>query len=139
MMLGYIFSYLSKSLTASLSRRTVTCGPVLRHTEEKAGCRGNQQSPGLFSSVTMLALPAFRIGHFLAKRGLPAFASIRTAHGHEIAKQEDMSVPKYIDRQDTPLPDVPYQQELNSEQRALKVKERGSWKDLTNEEKLASK
>uniref|UniRef100_W5MG49 Cytochrome c oxidase subunit 4 n=1 Tax=Lepisosteus oculatus TaxID=7918 RepID=W5MG49_LEPOC len=64
--------------------------------------------------------------------------SVRTAsHGHGVAKQADMSLPMYWDRRDTPLPDVPYQRELSGPQESLKLKERGSWKELTREEQIA--
>uniref|UniRef100_A0A8C3IWY8 Cytochrome c oxidase subunit 4 n=1 Tax=Chrysemys picta bellii TaxID=8478 RepID=A0A8C3IWY8_CHRPI len=86
----------------------------------------------------MLSLPALRVGT-LARRGVLGAASIRAAHGHSghVATQEDMSVPHYYDKRSFPLPDVPYQKELGTEQKALKEKEKGSWKQLSNEEKVA--
>nr|XP_006008802.1 PREDICTED: cytochrome c oxidase subunit 4 isoform 1, mitochondrial-like [Latimeria chalumnae] len=86
----------------------------------------------------MLSVSAFRAGGLLVRRGgLLAPAGIRAAHdpGH-VSTQEDMSVPKYYDRRDH-FPDVPYQQELSAEQKALKEKEKGSWKNLSDEEKVA--
>ncbi|XP_059508855.1 cytochrome c oxidase subunit 4 isoform 1, mitochondrial-like [Stegostoma tigrinum] len=85
----------------------------------------------------MLGLSVFRSSHVLKARGLLSAVSVRAAHGHEIAKSEDLSMPMYCDRRDTPLPDVPYVRKLNTEQTALKEKEKGSWKNLTNEEKIA--
>ncbi|XP_066532445.1 cytochrome c oxidase subunit 4I1-like [Hoplias malabaricus] len=49
----------------------------------------------------------------------------------------DCSVPQYNDRLDTPLPDIPYVQNLTPEQKQLKEKEKDSWTNLTKEEKLA--
>ncbi|KAJ8375807.1 hypothetical protein SKAU_G00063870 [Synaphobranchus kaupii] len=49
----------------------------------------------------------------------------------------DCSVPQYTNRVDTPLPDVPFVTDLNSEQQRLKEKEKGSWTKLTKEEKIA--
>lgn len=43
----------------------------------------------------------------------------------------------YCDRKDTPLPDIRYLRNLSVEQAALKEKEKSSWKNLTNEEKIA--
>ncbi|XP_030388982.1 cytochrome c oxidase subunit 4 isoform 1, mitochondrial [Gopherus flavomarginatus] len=86
----------------------------------------------------MLSLPALRVGT-LARRGVLGAASIRAAHGHSghVATQEDMSVPQYCDKRSYPLPDVPYHKDLGAEQKALKEKEKGSWKQLSNEEKVA--
>ncbi|XP_032622265.1 cytochrome c oxidase subunit 4 isoform 2, mitochondrial [Chelonoidis abingdonii] len=86
----------------------------------------------------MLSLPALRVGT-LARRGVLGAASIRAAHGHsgQVATQEDMSVPQYYDKRSSPLPHVPYHKDLSAEQKALKEKEKGSWKQLSNEEKVA--
>lgn len=51
----------------------------------------------------------------------------------------DCSVPQYNNRLDQPLPDRPFKTDLNPEQRKLKEKEKGSWKNLSKEEKLACK
>ncbi|XP_051887561.1 cytochrome c oxidase subunit 4 isoform 1, mitochondrial-like [Pristis pectinata] len=85
----------------------------------------------------MLGFSVFRGANLLRARSLLSAACVRTVHGHEIVQQEDLSVPMYCDRRDTPLPDVPYFKKLNAEQMALKEKEKSSWTDLTNEEKVA--
>ncbi|XP_067856840.1 cytochrome c oxidase subunit 4 isoform 2, mitochondrial [Heptranchias perlo] len=85
----------------------------------------------------MLAFSAFRGTNLLRSRGLLSVASVRAAHGHEVAKGEDLSVPMYCDRRDTPLPDIAYLQNLSAEQKSLKEKEKSSWKNLTNEEMIA--
>ncbi|XP_072370603.1 cytochrome c oxidase subunit 4 isoform 1, mitochondrial-like isoform X2 [Scyliorhinus torazame] len=85
----------------------------------------------------MLGFSVFRGTNLLRARGLLSAVGVRAIHGHEVAKGEDLSVPMYCDRKDSPLPDIPYVQKLNTEQEALKEKEKGSWKNLTNEEKIA--
>ncbi|XP_059836383.1 cytochrome c oxidase subunit 4 isoform 1, mitochondrial-like [Hypanus sabinus] len=85
----------------------------------------------------MLGLSVFRGANLLRARSLLSAACVRAVHGHEIVKQEDMSLPMYCDRKDTPLPDIPYFTKLSAEQKALKEKEKSSWTDLTNEEKVA--
>ncbi|XP_028667960.1 cytochrome c oxidase subunit 4 isoform 2, mitochondrial [Erpetoichthys calabaricus] len=86
----------------------------------------------------MFPFSALRVGSLLTRRGIIASGTFRTAHhGHEVAKQEDMSLPMYWDRTDTPLPDIPFQRKLGAEQQGLKQKEKSSWKNLTNEEKIA--
>ncbi|XP_078274821.1 cytochrome c oxidase subunit 4 isoform 1, mitochondrial-like [Rhinoraja longicauda] len=85
----------------------------------------------------MLGFSMFRGANLVRARNLLSAACVRTVHGHEIVKQEDMTVPMYCDRKDTPLPDIPYFRELNAEQTALKEKEKSSWTNLTNEEKVA--
>ncbi|KAM3929197.1 cytochrome c oxidase subunit 4 isoform 1, mitochondrial-like [Leptodactylus fuscus] len=58
---------------------------------------------------------------------------------HDVAgnKVPYYTKPSYCDSRALPLPDVPFVSELNPQQKALKVKEEGSWTQLTQEEKLA--
>ena len=48
-----------------------------------------------------------------------------------------MSLPIYWDRLDTPLPDKPYRDVLSPADQTLKQKEKGSWKQLSHQEKIA--
>ncbi|XP_061486817.1 cytochrome c oxidase subunit 4 isoform 1, mitochondrial [Rhineura floridana] len=88
--------------------------------------------------TTMLSLPSLRAGILTGRRVLGA-ASVRAAHGRgeHVTTQTDVSQPIYYDSPIHPLPDVPYCQELDASQKALKEKEKGSWKQLSNEEKVA--
>uniref|UniRef100_A0A667XPJ2 Cytochrome c oxidase subunit 4 n=1 Tax=Myripristis murdjan TaxID=586833 RepID=A0A667XPJ2_9TELE len=72
---------------------------------------------------------------FLKKQKvLKSFFTLRTAGSVNVL---DCSLPQYNCRLDTPLPDVPFVRELTNQQRALKEKEKGDWRSLTKEEKLA--
>ncbi|XP_053104799.1 cytochrome c oxidase subunit 4 isoform 1, mitochondrial [Hemicordylus capensis] len=87
----------------------------------------------------MLSLPSLCVG-FLARRGVLGAASIRAAshgHGGHVTTQEDLSVSMYYDTRSFPLPDVPFCKELDASQKALKEKEKGSWTQLSHEEKEA--
>ncbi|XP_020790315.1 cytochrome c oxidase subunit 4 isoform 2, mitochondrial [Boleophthalmus pectinirostris] len=92
----------------------------------------------------MLRLVSGRVGGLLAKRATPAVCTntsgVRTAHhGHapDVSQVADMSKPLYWNRRDVPLPDRPFRLELNAGDKSLKEKEKGSWKQLSNEEKIA--
>lgn len=59
--------------------------------------------------------------------------------GFSVVDMMDSSVPQYNNRLDQPLTDRPYVTTLSQEQMKLKEKEKGSWKNLSKEEKLACK
>nr|XP_060627826.1 cytochrome c oxidase subunit 4 isoform 2, mitochondrial-like [Anolis sagrei ordinatus] len=86
----------------------------------------------------MLSLMSMRMG-ILTRRGALSAAAIQTAHGHggHVSTQEDLSVPLYYDKRSYPLPDAPFCKDLDVTQKALKEKEKGSWAQLSNEEKVA--
>uniref|UniRef100_A0A8C8S962 Cytochrome c oxidase subunit 4 n=2 Tax=Pelusios castaneus TaxID=367368 RepID=A0A8C8S962_9SAUR len=86
----------------------------------------------------MLSLMAVSVGA-LARRGVLGAASIRAAHDHSghAVTQEDLLMPQYHDSRVYPLPTLPYRKELDAEQKALKEKEKGSWKQLSEAEKVA--
>ncbi|XP_019365541.1 PREDICTED: cytochrome c oxidase subunit 4 isoform 1, mitochondrial isoform X1 [Gavialis gangeticus] len=86
----------------------------------------------------MLSLPVLRAG-FLTRRGVLGLATVRAAHSHggHVAIQDDMSVPHYHDKRNYPLPDIPYRRDLGADEKALMEKQKGSWKELSNEEKVA--
>lgn len=71
-------------------------------------------------------------------RQLSSSSSAHAAHTKDVSADVlDCTVPQYNCRMDTPLPDVPFVQTLNEEQKQLKEKEKGPWNKLTKEEKLA--
>ncbi|XP_067410089.1 cytochrome c oxidase subunit 4 isoform 2, mitochondrial [Emydura macquarii macquarii] len=86
----------------------------------------------------MLSLAALRVGT-PARRGVLGAASVRAAHDHSghAAAQADLPVPFCDDRRTYPLPAVPRREEPGAGQKALKEKEKGSWKQLSREEKVA--
>ncbi|KAJ6655903.1 hypothetical protein lerEdw1_004673, partial [Lerista edwardsae] len=57
--------------------------------------------------------------------------------GGHVTAQEDLTVPLYYDKRSYPLPDAPYCKDLDATQKALKEKEKGSWTQLSKEEKAA--
>ncbi|KAH0619309.1 hypothetical protein JD844_019287 [Phrynosoma platyrhinos] len=90
------------------------------------------------STLQMLSRMSMRLG-ILTRRGALGAAAVRMAHGHggHVSTQEDLSVPLYYDKRSYPLPDAPYCKQLDATQKALKEKEKGSWTQLSNEEKVA--
>uniref|UniRef100_A0A803JHI7 Cytochrome c oxidase subunit 4 n=1 Tax=Xenopus tropicalis TaxID=8364 RepID=A0A803JHI7_XENTR len=84
-------------------------------------------------------LPALRLRSALLPRTrLLGATSVRAAHGHEgQVSRPDGSELLYYDHRVFPLPDIPYQTDLSSQQGALKDKERGPWKQLSQEDKIS--
>ncbi|XP_054632350.1 cytochrome c oxidase subunit 4 isoform 2, mitochondrial isoform X2 [Dunckerocampus dactyliophorus] len=76
---------------------------------------------------------------FLSRRMAAALTSSSraTMASRDVSQVEQMSKPMYWDRVDTPLPDRPYKDELSAVDKSLKQKEKGSWKQLSKEEKIA--
>ncbi|KAL1021213.1 hypothetical protein UPYG_G00010240 [Umbra pygmaea] len=83
-----------------------------------------------------------RLGYLLSRRTVVvrnSGANI-TSHGqhhHEVSDPLDMSQPVYSDSLETPLPDRPWKDVLDSTDKNLKQKEKGPWNALSNEEKIA--
>ncbi|KAM9296978.1 cytochrome c oxidase subunit 4 isoform 2, mitochondrial [Gastrophryne carolinensis] len=74
----------------------------------------------------------------LAKLRVLGACSVRAAHGHESADAVPyFTKPVYHDNRAVPLPDIPFQESLSSQEKALKEKEKGPWKQLSTEEKLS--
>ncbi|OCT60363.1 cytochrome c oxidase subunit 4I2 S homeolog isoform X1 [Xenopus laevis] len=64
--------------------------------------------------------------------------SLRAAHSHEgQVSRSDGSELLYYDHRAFPLPDIPFQTELSSQQVTLKERERGPWKQLSQEDKIS--
>ncbi|XP_029468846.1 cytochrome c oxidase subunit 4 isoform 1, mitochondrial isoform X2 [Rhinatrema bivittatum] len=81
----------------------------------------------------MLAVRSLRAGTLL-RSGVLGAAHIHEAH---VSKPEGRPAPVYFDHRVFPLPEGTFQRELGPEQAALKEKEKGSWKQLSNQEKVA--
>ncbi|XP_031809986.1 bactericidal permeability-increasing protein isoform X2 [Sarcophilus harrisii] len=75
----------------------------------------------------------------LVRRGGFGVQSIRQAHGSGDTACSRKMPPytKYHAERNYPMPDEPFCSELSPQQRALKEKEKGSWKQLTEAEKVA--
>ncbi|XP_074148901.1 cytochrome c oxidase subunit 4 isoform 2, mitochondrial isoform X2 [Sminthopsis crassicaudata] len=75
----------------------------------------------------------------LVRRGAFGVRSIRQAHGSgdTACSQKMPPYTNYHAERNYPMPDEPFCSELSPQQRALKEKEKGSWKQLTEAEKVA--
>ncbi|XP_018411909.1 PREDICTED: cytochrome c oxidase subunit 4 isoform 1, mitochondrial isoform X1 [Nanorana parkeri] len=74
----------------------------------------------------------------VAKLRVLGAASVRAAHSHESADvTPHYTKPIYYDSRVLPLPEIPFHESLTSQQVSLKEKEKGSWKQLSQEEKIA--
>lgn len=77
----------------------------------------------------------------MVKDGWP-WGSLDTAPSPVPAADSHRRMTPYVDcyaQRSYPMPDEPYCTELNEEQRALKEKEKGSWAQLSQAEKVACK
>ncbi|MEE6522845.1 hypothetical protein FKM82_021483 [Ascaphus truei] len=85
----------------------------------------------------MLSVSVLRL-NLLARTRILGPAIVRAAHGHEgQVSRPDGSELLYYDHRAVPLPDIPFQQKISVEQVALKEKEKGPWKQLSQEEKTS--
>ncbi|KAM4692441.1 cytochrome c oxidase subunit 4 isoform 2, mitochondrial [Rhinophrynus dorsalis] len=76
--------------------------------------------------------------HLLTRTRILGAAIVRAAHGHEgQVSRPDGSELLYFDHRVVPLPDIPFQQDLSSQDVALKEKEKGPWKQLSTEDKVS--
>ncbi|XP_014001442.1 cytochrome c oxidase subunit 4 isoform 2, mitochondrial [Salmo salar] len=89
----------------------------------------------------MLHLTKGCVGCLLSRRAVLALTNSgarMSSHDHqEVSDNLDMSQPMYWDRLDTPLPDRPWKDVLDSTDKSLKQKEKGPWTALSKEEKIA--
>ncbi|CAH2303032.1 cytochrome c oxidase subunit 4 isoform 1, mitochondrial [Pelobates cultripes] len=94
--------------------------------------------PHMTEFSPMMSLRVMR-SSLLSRVKLLGIAGVRAAHGHEghVSHHPDGSEPLYYDHRAFPLPDIPFRKELSSHQTALKEKERGAWKQLSQEDKIA--
>ncbi|KAM4604555.1 cytochrome c oxidase subunit 4 isoform 1, mitochondrial-like [Discoglossus pictus] len=84
----------------------------------------------------MLSLRILR-SSLLTKTRILGAAAVRLAHGHGEVSHPDGSELLYYDHRIVPLPDIPFQSELNAQQTALKEKEKGPWGQLSLEDKIS--
>ncbi|XP_052338789.1 cytochrome c oxidase subunit 4 isoform 2, mitochondrial-like isoform X2 [Oncorhynchus keta] len=87
----------------------------------------------------MLHLTKRSVGCLLSRRAGLALtnsgARMSSHDHHEVSNNLDVSQPMYSDRVDTPLPDRPWKDVLDSTDKSLKQK--GPWTALSKEEKIA--
>ncbi|KAM5135987.1 cytochrome c oxidase subunit 4 isoform 2, mitochondrial [Mantella aurantiaca] len=74
----------------------------------------------------------------LAKFRVLGAIGVRAAHGHGSSDDApDFTKPTYHGCRTLPLPDIPFRQSLTSQEVSLQDKEKGPWKQLSQEEKIA--
>ncbi|XP_040185901.1 cytochrome c oxidase subunit 4 isoform 1, mitochondrial isoform X2 [Rana temporaria] len=91
----------------------------------------------LIHRAAMLSVLAQR-SPLLAKLRLLGAASARAAHSHESSDAAPYYTrPVYHDHRALPLPDIPFHESLSTQEVSLKEKEKGPWKQLSQEEKIS--
>ncbi|XP_044126055.1 cytochrome c oxidase subunit 4 isoform 1, mitochondrial [Bufo gargarizans] len=74
-----------------------------------------------------------RVLGLVGRRALSTSASLQ---GHATIAVPEYTLPKYHDYRSFPLPDIPYQENLTPDLKALKEKEKGAWASLSAQEKV---
>uniref|UniRef100_A0ABI7XUW1 Cytochrome c oxidase subunit 4 n=1 Tax=Felis catus TaxID=9685 RepID=A0ABI7XUW1_FELCA len=71
------------------------------------------------------------------RKGGPRMRQMHSPGSAAHSKEKMPPYTNYHAQRSYPMPDEPFCTELNAEQRALKEKEKGSWTQLTHDEKVA--
>ncbi|KAJ8010657.1 hypothetical protein DPEC_G00077370 [Dallia pectoralis] len=102
---------------------------------QHVGTSDNREQKDAQMLTSRALLRGFKVGFW---RPLSSTSSVQAVHGKDVsAPALDCSALQYNNRLDTPLPDIPFVSNLNSEQKQLKEKERGPWTKLTRADQLA--
>ncbi|XP_069807768.1 cytochrome c oxidase subunit 4 isoform 2, mitochondrial isoform X2 [Dendropsophus ebraccatus] len=113
------FLWSQRSATAQLWCQVAVPGrPTQRHSEMLSALA--QRSP------------------LLARMRLLGAMSVRAAHTHgDHDAVPYYTKPAYFDHRTSPLPEIPFHEDLTSQENALKEKEKGPWKQLSLEDKIS--